>query len=650
MFRLIFRGHWAVQLFLACAAFAAAAFFYWAHLQLEAEKAQARAAGMPAAVSLNSFDPAKDVHPADEVHVIGWINPAFNYQLTEEHRKRSDVVRRMFVLFGPEDAPDAMMARAVLLMPEEDVDRFVEQVVANATGMVGGNPVFTLNGTGGKTATLDNMADDALREKGLTKAPGFRYLELWPAGGRDEGLRAAPEAGLYIAGPAAGFGVLMLGLGIVRFRRRNLMPAPSQTAATSAGQPWGVTSAAPAAAAEAAPDPVARQAPRKTPRLRPESWAFLIIAVLVGVVGNWSGSWQAMVLSGVLIVVHFIARVVAAMNRGVEAVATTLNALRTPAPDMAPVAGEGLELRAGDGRAPADAPSIIRRLFSAGPARGGRSLGFGGVMAVLTLGVLTLGNLGVLDMRLPGMPAVAVNSEAPDTASSPTSPDSAGDAPAAPTAVADQPDAAPQPATATAAKAAEVAPAASIETPLIPAAASLRPEPGETPPVPAVAEAATPAAPATTEPVTEAAATPAPETAAPAAPAPVAGEVAVAAPVTTEPATPEAAPAPVASAAPPEATTGTGTDPAPAAREATAEADAAAGPARPDMARPEKSVLAGLNLPGLGQLALLIPAIGAVLLAIAAFALMRGRQAAPPAVFAGRDPWEKLARTARGNT
>jgi hypothetical protein len=611
MFRLLFRGHWLAQMVFAALAFAAAAFFYMAHQQIEAEKAQARANGMPAAVSLNAFDPEKDVHPADEVHVIGWINPEFNYQLTEEHRRGADVVRRMFVLFGPDDAPDTKAARAVVLMAEGDVDRFADIVVANVSNLVGGNPVFSLNGTGGTSATLDDMADDALREKGLTKAPGFRYIELWPAGGRDEGLRADPVTGLYIAGAAAGFGVLMLGLAVLTFRRRNRKPALSQmdmpqSATPVAGQPWAIAAAAPMATE-------AGQAParRKSLPMKPESWSFLIVAILVGVIGNWAGSWQLTVLAGVLILVHFVARVKAAMDRGVEAVATAVTALRTPDAATATTT-VGLSGRSpgpqDEDRAVQTVPSLTSRLFGAGRARGGRSMGFGGAMALVVLAALALGNQGLLDMKLPGMPGFSAS------AGGTVGPEAAGPVAASEPVQAAEAAPATTPADKAPAEAAALADPAPVTTapvvdqPLIPEAASLRPGPGETGAI--VIAAAEPSLPASA---------PSPVTAAAPAPGPV------------EPAAaPEAAPAPVA-ATPTE----------PAAAPATAEA-------QPDPAEEAPSLQAGLSLPGFGGLMILAPIAGAVLLAVAAFALMRGRQAAPPAVFAGRDPWDRLAREARG--
>ncbi len=67
----------------------------------EAGKAFARSQGVPTAVSLNEFDPKRDIHPADEVNVTGWINTDCNFQLTLTTMRKltsSDRARRMFVL------------------------------------------------------------------------------------------------------------------------------------------------------------------------------------------------------------------------------------------------------------------------------------------------------------------------------------------------------------------------------------------------------------------------------------------------------------------------------------------------------------------------------------------------------------------------
>ena len=136
--RIAFGGRWYVQFVLALLAFGAAGYLYQAAQKDAAEMAVALKNGPPAPVSLNAFVPAKDVHAADEVTVTGWFNPAYNYELTEERRKRSDIVRRMFVFFGPEDTGATKTVRAIVLMPPSDVDRFFSGPAMEYLGHVEG--------------------------------------------------------------------------------------------------------------------------------------------------------------------------------------------------------------------------------------------------------------------------------------------------------------------------------------------------------------------------------------------------------------------------------------------------------------------------------------------------------------------------------
>ena len=74
----------------------------------------------------DGFHPARDTHPADEVHVTGWINVAYNTQLTLTTKRKwssSETVRQMLVLFGPDDTTETKTVRAVVLLPAGDVDR-----------------------------------------------------------------------------------------------------------------------------------------------------------------------------------------------------------------------------------------------------------------------------------------------------------------------------------------------------------------------------------------------------------------------------------------------------------------------------------------------------------------------------------------------
>ncbi len=587
MLKLIFNGRWYVQLVLAIAAFAAAVFLYLAAQQHEAEKAKARAAGMPQAVSLSSFDPEKDIHAADEVHVTGWLNPDYTYQLTEERRRRSDVVRRMFVLFGPEDAQDTKTVRAVLLMPEGDVDRLLETVVASVNGQVAGNPVFSLNGTASRSATLDNMADEALAEKGLTKAPGFRYLEMWPVGGRDAGLAPDASTGTTVAAAVGGLGLFLLLIAGVKFSRRNAGPAFTKPAMAA---PAGFAGFAPRPAASAtviadAPPP----APKKPGWMpAPQSFAFLGLAMLIGVISTWTGHWQLTVLAFGMGAFHFVMRVKTAMDKGVEKVAAAFVQTK------AELAQNRLTDPAASGPV-TRTPSPVNRLIELGQTTPGKKvvqIGLVAAMVIVAPIVLNDSLISKIGQKL------FVSGQSDDAGNGAQPPAVTLVQPVAAMVAAVPAGPAVAPGTEAPVMDAPAQPKADAASPLIPEAAALRPAPGE---------AGAPSAP-------EPALALAPE---------------IAAPAPVEPASTDIAQAEVAS------------DQSVAAEPAPAET--AAAPDQP--AAPMPAVAAGLG--SLGVLAMIAPVIGAVILAVAAFALMRGRQAEPPAVFAGRDPWSKLAHEAR---
>lgn len=489
--RLAFGGRWHVQFVLALLALGAAGYLYQSARKDAAEMAVALEQGPPAPVSLNTFDPSRDIHPAKEVHVTGWINTDYTYQLTEEHRKRSDVVRRMFVLFGPEDTSATKTARAVVLMPEGDVDRFVETMLANLVGQVEGNPLFTLSGTARTSATLDNMAEDALEEKGLTKAAGFRYIEIWPASGRAAALAPSPEMPLIVAAFPGLPGLLLLLVSWIKFSRRKgrgaVAPANDMTE-----QHIRATDAA----------AVDRMAPQGTAD---------------------------------------------APLKGLLKPQTLAHPTYNPSPNGTPdegAAGDTAEAPPLAAVPTAPMAETITRSDAVAPLRGvGRAYGRfkQACVAVALLGVLYVGSdrLGLGDMMagmdLASLAAAVRGAEDPVTE-------------------------------------------ATTETPS-PDARTI--------------------APSRTETAEETPSLPMAKGADLAAAAPSAGAAPVAALPAHEPAT--------------------------------------AGMA----------LLTGLALPSPGQLLMILSVVGAVLLMLAAFALMRGRQAAPPAVFAGRDPWEKLAKEAR---
>lgn len=240
MLRIVLRAPWKVHAVFTVIFLGLAFFTFQALTKVEQDKARALQEGIPAAVSLNDFDPKRDVHPADEVHVIGWINFDHNYALTETRKRKTssyDVTRRMFVLFGPEDETDSLSARAVVLLREGDVERFKTDALVNFEEMQGERLVFRLNGTAERKPELYEMANDALAKQGLSKAPGFQFIEIWGPKGRESDLAPDPNGPLIVSGVVAGIGVFFLLIGIWRFRSPYRPAAPVAVLGEDPGQP-----------------------------------------------------------------------------------------------------------------------------------------------------------------------------------------------------------------------------------------------------------------------------------------------------------------------------------------------------------------------------------------------------------------------------
>ena len=240
MLNLIFRSSWKVKAFFAVVLISLSVALYFVSLEIEADKARALESGVPAPVSLNDFDPERDIHAADEVHVIGWVNPDFNYRLTETRkRKRSsyDVTRRMFVLMGPDDTAETRTVRAAVLLDEASVDRFLQEMAANLEGVPDYRLIFRLSGTAERSPELESMADDALDKLGVKKVLGFQYIEPWSKAGRAVDLAPDPDTGRDISLVIAGIGGLFLFMAIWGFWRRKDNPSVAKTAGKAAMGP-----------------------------------------------------------------------------------------------------------------------------------------------------------------------------------------------------------------------------------------------------------------------------------------------------------------------------------------------------------------------------------------------------------------------------
>ncbi len=152
-------------------------------LATEAEKAAALEAGLPVAVDLGDFDRDRDIHAVEEVHVTGWINPDFNYELIQKTNGVTTDTRFMFMMFGSGDPAEAREVRAAVMLTPAQREDFIERAYDFITGVTdNGTPIFAFNGFGDSYHTLSGLAKDAIREKGLTRAPDFIFIEPFMEG------------------------------------------------------------------------------------------------------------------------------------------------------------------------------------------------------------------------------------------------------------------------------------------------------------------------------------------------------------------------------------------------------------------------------------------------------------------------------------
>lgn len=171
----------------------------------------------PPSVDLSEFDPAHDTWPLDEVHVRGWINPDYNYQLqkvTASGRVRK--MRYMHVLFGKADDTTATEVRAVILLQEDERGQVRDWLDAHMVGLRRQGPIFEINGFTGNTQGFSTQMEDAFEREGLVKADTFVIIEPFLEG-REAALRnvANPMLVLVIT---SGLALLSFAISIVKLR------------------------------------------------------------------------------------------------------------------------------------------------------------------------------------------------------------------------------------------------------------------------------------------------------------------------------------------------------------------------------------------------------------------------------------------------
>ena len=156
----------------------------------------------PEIVDLSAFDRSQHVAQGDEVHVAGWINGDYNYELIKSTNGVRTGSRFMMVLFGTGDTEASTAPRAALIMTEADKDRFADMAFDFAVDYTDQGLVLGLNGFKGSGDGYSTMAYDAMRDEGLSPGPNFIFIEPF-LDGREAALTATGE-------PIRAFGAFLL--------------------------------------------------------------------------------------------------------------------------------------------------------------------------------------------------------------------------------------------------------------------------------------------------------------------------------------------------------------------------------------------------------------------------------------------------------
>ena len=229
---------WWLYFILAAGIFYANEQVYEGNLKKQSDRRAALAQPLPDLVDLSAFDRTADIGLANEVHVSGWIATDHNYQLTKSKNGKVKDTRFMFVMFGKQDNTETRKVRAVILMTKDEKAYFTENLgdyTDLAASQYADQLYFKFNGYGTKTAYFDDMATDALAERGLSKAQNFIFLApFWK--GREAVLPYKKDpwetrlTGWKVAGAIALLGLIKL---IWRFTRKHSQSGPAGSAPRS---------------------------------------------------------------------------------------------------------------------------------------------------------------------------------------------------------------------------------------------------------------------------------------------------------------------------------------------------------------------------------------------------------------------------------
>lgn len=227
--------------------FAGASFYFGEDVhdfvvQDEADRAAALAAAPPRPVDLEAFSLERDVALAREVQVTGWIDTEHNYIL--ESRSGGHIVEEyVYMLFGTDEGPEAREVRAVIILHEDDIDTFFDNIDSFIIGEMpfgDDDPIFQFNGRAMEFVPGGHEASDAILSEGLTKSDDFFYLVPFLEG-REAGLHrtglSAEEYKLLFRFAGVAFLILAAAKKLLRGRQQKAKETPDPMEATRAYSP-----------------------------------------------------------------------------------------------------------------------------------------------------------------------------------------------------------------------------------------------------------------------------------------------------------------------------------------------------------------------------------------------------------------------------
>ncbi|MFN4159169.1 MAG: hypothetical protein ACK4GO_12300 [Gemmobacter sp.] len=225
LIRLVFFGFFPIQFVLAGVLVWMAMTTEERGAELSAQYAALRAQEPPAVVDVGDWEESETARLPSELAVTGQLSLDNNTRLV----KRTNGIKRdealLYLLMDPDAGAGDKVVRAGIVLPPEKLDELVAYAIANATGFGPQGPVVTVQGLKDWPAQSGH-ARSAIKEQGLTVAPGFYFIEPF-LGGREAALarlQATPPDTTWFYGMAAAF--VLLGLfNMMRLVLRGRAPA-----------------------------------------------------------------------------------------------------------------------------------------------------------------------------------------------------------------------------------------------------------------------------------------------------------------------------------------------------------------------------------------------------------------------------------------